>query len=50
MEGRLVIDKEALLAWLEPRTGTDRKPLVAAIYAGLRDRIQRGDFDTKESE
>jgi hypothetical protein len=43
-----MLDKDELLAWLEDRTGMDRKPLVAAIYAGLAERIRRGDFDTKE--
>lgn len=28
----------------------DRNPLVAAIYAGLAERIRRGDFDMREEE
>lgn len=45
-----MIDKARLLVWLEARTGMDRKPLVAAIYAGLVERINRGDFDREEDD
>lgn len=43
-----MLDKDKLLAWIEDHAELHTKPLVAAIYAGLADRIRRGDFDTKE--
>lgn len=41
-----MIDKDALLVWLRERTGA-RSPLVASVYQGLAERIERGDFDSK---
>lgn len=38
----------ALLAFLQQRADATRSPLVQAVYAGLIDRIKRGDFDIKE--
>jgi len=40
-----VIDTDRLLAWLDDRAGG----LVAqSVYAGLAERIRRGDFDVRE--
>jgi len=39
------IDRTKLLAWLDARAEPDRKPLVGAIYAGLAERLRRGEFD-----
>ena len=39
-----MIDKERLVAWLRERA-MGKGPLVWAIYYGLADRIERGDFD-----
>lgn len=38
------MDKDKLLAWLREKAET-RSLLPAAIYFGLSDRIERGDFD-----
>ena len=45
----MAIDKDKLIAWIEAHAGMRRVPLVGAIYAGLADRIRRGDFDMKEN-
>jgi len=39
------IDKKKLLTWLDARAEPDRVPLVGAIYAGLAERLRRGEFD-----
>lgn len=39
------IDGDAVAAFCEERAGRMKNPLTAAIYAGLRDRIRRGQFD-----
>jgi len=39
------IDRIKLLAWLYARATPDRVPLVGSIYAGLAERLRRGDFD-----
>lgn len=44
-----MIDKTRLLAWLKDRSHA-RSFLVGAIYQGLVDSIQRGDFDAKEGD
>ncbi|QJU52951.1 hypothetical protein SCB71_06420 [Herbiconiux sp. KACC 21604] len=38
------VDKQALVAWLRDRS-KHPNPLVGAVYQGLADRVQRGDFD-----
>lgn|GEM_PF-2125729 len=43
-----MIDTAALLAWLTARARDTRSPLVGAVYAGLVERIRRGDFDAEE--
>lgn len=40
------LDKEALLAWLRERQSA-KNPLVGAVYQGLAERVERGDFDQK---
>ena len=40
-----MLDDRALLRWLDERASVTRSPLVGAVYAGLADRIRRGDFD-----
>lgn len=39
-----MIDKENLLAWLRDRS-VNSLTLVGAVYQGLAERIERGDFD-----
>jgi len=39
------INKVQLLAWIDEHAETHTVPLVSAIYAGLAERIRRGDFD-----
>lgn len=39
-----MIDRERLISWLHDRANA-RSALVGAVYAGLADRIERGDFD-----
>jgi hypothetical protein len=41
------LDKAALVAWLTERAAS-RTPIVGAIYTGLAERINRGDFDEEE--
>lgn len=43
-----MIDKEQLLTWLRDRA-TTQQALVGAVYQGLAERIERGQFD-KEGE
>ena len=43
------LDKDKLLAWIEDHAERHPLPLVGAIYAGLAERISRGDFDMKEN-
>ena len=45
-----MIDREALLAWLDSAAEQRRNPLVQAIYEGLAGRIRCGDFDMREEE
>lgn len=40
-----MIDKPKLLAWLDSRAEKPSKPLVQAVYAGLAERVRRGEFD-----
>lgn len=44
-----MIDKKRLIEWLSARSGA-RSPLVAAVYAGLVERIERGEFDVQEDD
>jgi hypothetical protein len=44
-----VIDKALLLAWLRERSNR-QNALIASVYQGLADRVERGDFDTREDE
>lgn len=44
------IDGDAVAAFCEERAGRMKNPLTAAIYAGLRDRIRRGQFDITSTE
>lgn len=39
------IDKTRLVGWIQDHAEAHTMPLVAAIYAGLAERIERGDFD-----
>jgi hypothetical protein len=39
------IDRSALLTWLRTHA-THHIPVIGAVYAGLADRVTRGDFDT----
>lgn len=41
------LDRAALLSWLRTRSMVG-KPLVQAVYAGLGERVERGDFDVKK--
>ena len=43
-----MIDRARLLAWLRDKTTTPN-PVVHAVYIGLAERIDRGDFDTQEA-
>jgi hypothetical protein len=43
------IDKAALLLWLANHADHPL-PLLGGVYTGLSDRINRGDFDEKESD
>lgn len=45
-----MIDRDSLIAWVRNAAVTHKKPLVQAIYVGLAERIERGDFDVKEEE
>lgn len=45
-----VIDGDAVAAFCEERAELMKQPLTAAIYAGLKDRVQRGFFDVEEDE
>lgn len=39
-----MIDEGKLIAWLREREAATRSTVLASIYAGLRARIERGDF------
>jgi hypothetical protein len=39
------IDKVQLLAWIDEHAEAHTMPLVSALYAGMAERIRRGDFD-----
>lgn len=41
------LDRAALLAWLNRRAESPT-PAIHAVYHGLIDRIQRGQFDTDQ--
>ena len=41
------VDKKKLTAWLREREG-HRNDVLASVYAGLRQRVERGDFDAPE--
>lgn len=43
-----MIDKKKLIEWVTEHAETHTVPLVAAIYAGLAQRLERGDFDMEE--
>ena len=45
-----VIDGDAVVAFCEERADRMKHPLTAAIYAGMKDRVQRGFFDIEEDE
>ena len=40
----MALDKARLIAWLTDRAAV-QAPIVHAVYAGLADRIRRGEFD-----
>ncbi|HEY8588191.1 MAG TPA: hypothetical protein VIL55_01435 [Naasia sp.] len=42
------VDKAQLVAWLLERAKA-RNVLLAAVYAGLADRVRRGDFDERDA-
>lgn len=44
-----MIDKDLLLLWLRERSNR-QNALIASIYQGLADRVERSDFDTREDE
>lgn len=44
-----MLDKQALLDYLRSHE-THPKLAIYAIYAGLAERIERGDFDIREEE
>lgn len=44
-----MIDKERLLVWLRARAQS-ASPLVGGIYAGLIERVSRGEFDAEEDD
>lgn len=44
------IDGDAVAAFCEERAERMKNPLTAAIYAGLRDRIRRGQFDIQKEQ
>lgn len=41
------VDRKKLTAWLKEREG-HRNDVLASVYAGLRQRVERGDFDAAE--
>lgn len=41
-----MMDKEKLLAWLRSHE-QHTNILISSVYAGLAERVQRGDFDTE---
>lgn len=41
------LNRDKLLAWLTAKA-QHRTPLIGAIYAGLADRVRRGEFDGDE--
>ena len=43
-----MIDRDRLVAWLRDKDTTPN-PIVHAVYVGLAERIDRGDFDTQEA-
>jgi hypothetical protein len=42
------IDGDAVVAFCDERAERMKNPLTAAIYAGMKDRVQRGFFDINE--
>ena len=45
-----MIDKYALLGWLDERGKTMGNLVVGVIYTGLAARIRRGDFDEDKDD
>lgn len=42
-----MIDQAKLLSWIRDHAESHPLPLVSAIYAGLAQRIERGDFEVE---
>ncbi len=42
----MIVDLEALTAWLRERADRATPLIIAATYDGLRTRLERGDFAT----
>jgi hypothetical protein len=45
-----MLDKAALVIWLRERSDVNHSALVGAIYQGLADRVERGDFDEENDD